>query len=88
MFSSLFGTLQQARVVDAAPSASTAMLALNTSAAFGGQAMGTIIGGAVLATSGVGALPWAGATLAVSALVLYAVSSRASAVEKKRTIEG
>jgi MFS transporter, DHA1 family, inner membrane transport protein len=73
---SFFGTLQQARVVEAAPASGSALLALNTSAIFAGQAVGTVIGGWVLATAGLRALPWTGAALAALALLLFAVSRR------------
>ena len=76
MCSEFFGTLQQARVVDAAPAAGTAMLALNTSALFAGQALGTVIGGGVIALAGVRALPWASAALAALALVVFALTRR------------
>ncbi len=63
-----FGTLQQARVVDAAPTTAPALLALNTSAMFVGQALGTTAGGWTLAAAGVSALPWTAAGLAALAL--------------------
>lgn len=72
--SAFITTLQQARVVDAAPGSGPALLALNTSASFAGQAVGTAIGGWALATSGLLALPWTGTVLAVLAVVLFAVS--------------
>lgn len=71
---SFFGTLQQARVVDAAPASGTALLALNTSAIFAGQAVGTVIGGWVLAGAGLKALPWTGAALALLAMAVFALS--------------
>jgi MFS transporter, DHA1 family, inner membrane transport protein len=74
--SSFFGTLQQARVVDAAPASGSALLALNTSAIFAGQALGTVIGGWVLAHAGIRALPWAGAALAALAIVVLAASRK------------
>jgi predicted MFS family arabinose efflux permease len=74
--SSFFGTLQQARVVEAAPAAGSALLALNTSAIFVGQALGTVIGGAVLAHAGLRALPWTGAALAALALALFSATRR------------
>lgn len=73
---SFFGTLQQARVVEAAPASGSALLALNTSAIFAGQALGTVIGGWVLVHAGVRALPWAGAALAALAIVLFAMSRK------------
>jgi predicted MFS family arabinose efflux permease len=75
--SAFFATLQQARVVDAAPASATALLALNTSALFAGQAVGAMIGGWVLGTAGLHALPWTGAALAALAIVVFALSRRA-----------
>lgn len=69
-----FLALQQTRVVDAHPAAATALLALNNSATFAGQAAGSIVGSAVLATLGPAALPWAGCALAVGA---WAATARA-----------
>jgi len=68
---SWFGTLQQSRIIDAAPSAGPALLALNTSATFIGQAIGTTIGGVAIANVGIRALPLAGATLALIAVALF-----------------
>jgi predicted MFS family arabinose efflux permease len=74
--STLFGTLQQARVVDAAPAAGSAILALNTSATFAGQALGALIGGVVVSTGGVRWLPEAAGVMALLALVFFAVTRR------------
>lgn len=73
---SFFGTLQQAQIVESVPSAASALLALNTSATFVGQALGTTIGGIVIQTSGVRELPLAGFALALGALVVYALSRK------------
>lgn len=51
---------QQARLAGAAPAYASALLALNTSAIYAGQALGAGGGGLLLATSGFGALHWAG----------------------------
>lgn len=72
--SSFFGTLQQARLIGAAPEASSAVLALNTSATFAGQAIGAVLGGIVIQIAGVPQLPWVGAALAVLALAVLARS--------------
>jgi predicted MFS family arabinose efflux permease len=69
-----FGTLQQARLVESAPTAGTALLALNNSATFAGQGLGVSIGGIVVSQSGVQALPWAGAGLALLALLLFGLT--------------
>jgi predicted MFS family arabinose efflux permease len=66
---------QQARLAAAAPAFAPALLALNTSAIYLGQALGAGSGGALLATGGFGALSWAAlawmlAALATSLLVL------------------
>jgi DHA1 family inner membrane transport protein len=49
---------QQARLVSAAPAFAPALLALNTSAIYVGQALGAGGGGALLAAHGFGALSW------------------------------
>lgn len=69
--SSFFGTLQQARVAEAAPGAGTALLALNTSANFAGQALGTLVGGWIIASLGLRALPAASGSLALAGLLLF-----------------
>jgi predicted MFS family arabinose efflux permease len=75
--SSFLGTLQQARVVEAAPQSATALLALNTSATFAGQALGALMGGWVIAVAGFHGLPWAAASVAAIGLVVFAASRRA-----------
>lgn len=80
-----FGTLQQARVVEAAPSTAPALLALNTSAMFVGQAVGTTAGGLALAAGGVGALPFTAALLAALALAWLWGSKPAPAAEPAGT---
>ncbi|WP_245479004.1 MFS transporter [Rubrivivax rivuli] len=61
---------QQARLSQASAAYAPATLALNTSAIYGGQAIGAAGGGALLATQGFGPLPWAGLAWLVVALVL------------------
>ena len=51
---------QQARLSQAAPALAPALMALNTSAIYVGQAIGAAGGGALLATHGWAPLPWAG----------------------------
>jgi MFS transporter, DHA1 family, inner membrane transport protein len=68
VFSSNSG--QQARVSAAAPAFATALLALNTSAIYIGQAAGAAAGGAVLATTGFGALSWVASCFMLAALAL------------------
>lgn len=61
---------QQARLSQASAAYAPALLALNTSAIYGGQAIGAAGGGALLATQGYGPLPWAGLAWMVVALGL------------------
>lgn len=68
VFSSNSG--QQARVAAAAPAFATALLALNTSAIYIGQAVGAAAGGAALATTGFGALSWVASGFMLVALAL------------------
>jgi MFS transporter, DHA1 family, inner membrane transport protein len=58
LFSS--NSAQQARLAASAPTFAPALLALNTSAIYIGQAIGAASGGAALATAGYGALHWVG----------------------------
>jgi len=61
---------QQARLSQASADYAPALLALNTSAIYGGQAIGAAGGGALLATGGFASLPWAGLAWMVAALGL------------------
>ncbi|MDR5653214.1 MFS transporter [Ruixingdingia sedimenti] len=73
-------SLQQGRLVVLAPALASATVALNTSVVYLGQAVGTGIGGVLIARGGVtAALPLAGAVLLGLALVLSVVAARARA---------
>ena len=61
---------QQARVSAASPTSASALLALNTSAIYVGQALGAASGGAVLAASGFGTLHHAALAFMGAAIVL------------------
>jgi DHA1 family inner membrane transport protein len=61
---------QQARLGMAAPVYAPALMALNTSAMYLGQAIGAAGGGAMLAAGGFGALPWAATGWVVAAILL------------------
>lgn len=61
---------QQARLSQASAAYAPALLALNTSAIYGGQAIGAAGGGALLAHSGFRTLPWAGLAWMLVALGL------------------
>ena len=67
---------QQARLSQAAPALAPALMALNTSAIYAGQAAGAAGGGALLAAHGFGPLPWAGLAWMVAALGLSAWAAR------------
>jgi predicted MFS family arabinose efflux permease len=76
-----FGTFasnsaQQARLGQAAPLLAPALLALNTSAIYLGQAIGAMSGGAMISASGFGALHWAGLGWTLLALGLSAWAAR------------
>jgi predicted MFS family arabinose efflux permease len=65
---------QQARLSAAAPAVAPALLALNTSAIYAGQALGAAGGGAIVAAGGFApladvALAWMGLALLVSTLL-------------------
>ena len=61
---------QQARLVAAAPVLAPALIALNSSAMFAGQALGAASGGAVMAQGGYGPLHWMGLGWMLAALAL------------------
>ena len=67
---------QQARLSQASAAYAPALLALNTSAIYGGQAIGAAGGGALLAHSGFGTLPWAGLAWMLAALALSLWAAR------------
>jgi predicted MFS family arabinose efflux permease len=71
---------QQARLAGASPELAGASIALNTSMIYLGQAIGTSIGGAVIATSGYAWLPLIASVVLVGALAL---SLRASSLGKQ-----
>ncbi|RJQ80280.1 MFS transporter [Pseudonocardiaceae bacterium YIM PH 21723] len=60
----------QARLLELAPHAATEVLALNTSAMYGGQAVGAGLGGYLFGVLGVVALPLAGTVMLIVALAL------------------
>ena len=61
---------QQARLSHSAPAFAPALLALNTSAIYAGQAAGAAGGGALLAARGFAPLSWAGLAWMIAALLL------------------
>ena len=67
---------QQARLSQASAAYAPALLALNTSAIYGGQAIGAAGGGALLAHRGFGTLPWAGLAWMLAALALSLWAAR------------
>ena len=67
---------QQARLGLAAPALAPALIALNTSAMYAGQALGSASGGALVAHSGYGALHWVGLAWLLAALGLSAWAAR------------
>jgi MFS transporter, DHA1 family, inner membrane transport protein len=67
---------QQARLSQAAPALAPAMLALNTSAMYVGQALGAGSGGFLLAAGGFGTLNWAGLMWLLASLCLSLLLAR------------
>ena len=63
---------QQARLVAASPELAGASIALNTSMIYLGQAVGTSLGGAVIAGAGYAWLPVVGAVVLIGAIALSA----------------
>ena len=67
---------QQARLVQAAPVLAPALIALNSSAMFAGQALGAASGGAVMAAAGWCPLHWMGLAWMLAAVALSAWAAR------------
>ena len=67
---------QQARLVQAAPVLAPALIALNSSAMFAGQALGAASGGAMMTAHGYGPLHWVGLAWLVAAMGLSVWASR------------
>ena len=68
---------QQARLGMAAPGLAPALIALNSSALYAGQALGASSGGLMVASSGYGALHWVGLGWMLAAIALSAWAARA-----------
>jgi predicted MFS family arabinose efflux permease len=68
---SIFATnsAQQARLVGFAPALASASVALNTSAMYAGQAIGTAIGGLLISNGGMNDLHWYGLAVLMTALL-------------------
>ena len=69
---------QQARLVGLAPALAGGSIALNTSAMYAGQAVGTAIGGWLIASQGMEALHLAGLVLMLAAMLISALATRAA----------
>jgi len=67
---------QQARLVGIAPALAAGSIALNTSAMYGGQALGAASGGWLIANSGMDVLHWAGFVGLLAAMAVSALASR------------
>jgi predicted MFS family arabinose efflux permease len=67
---------QQARLVGIAPALAAGSIALNTSAMYGGQALGAASGGWLIANNGMDVLHWAGFVGLLAAMAVSAVASR------------
>ncbi|MDP4508580.1 MFS transporter [Nonomuraea turcica] len=70
---------QQMRLMAAAPEAGTLLLSLNSSALYLGMSAGGGLGGALLATLGVTALPWCAAAVYLVALLVTLLPRRRAA---------
>lgn len=77
---------QQARLVQAAPVLAPALIALNSSAMFAGQALGAASGGAVMAQGGYGPLHWMGLGWMLGALALSLWAARQMALKMARQV--
>jgi predicted MFS family arabinose efflux permease len=73
---------QQARLVGLSPSLASASVALNTSALYGGQALGAALGGVLIAVGDFAALSWAALVGVLGAMVLSMLADRAAVRER------
>jgi predicted MFS family arabinose efflux permease len=69
---------QQARLVNLSPQLAPATVALNTSAMYAGQAMGSALGGWMIAQGQMAQLHWVSLGLLLLAMALSAWASRAA----------
>ena len=69
---------QQARLVALDPASAPVLLSLNAAAIYIGAAIGSAIGGAVIARSGLSGLGWTASALAVIAVLHMVISARVS----------
>lgn len=69
---------QQARVVELAPRLASASIALNSASIYFGQALGAALGGAVIASGGIGLLSWVGAAIFCITMVIVILSDSRS----------
>jgi predicted MFS family arabinose efflux permease len=67
---------QQARLLQAAPALAPALIALNSSAMFAGQALGAASGGALMTAHGYDPLHWAGLAWLLAAMALSVWAAR------------
>lgn len=67
-------SMQQARLVQAAPDLSSASVALNTSGVYVGQALGSWIGGALFAIGMLQGIGYAGVAFAVACMAVWAMT--------------
>jgi predicted MFS family arabinose efflux permease len=74
---------QQARLGLAAPALAPALIALNSSAMYAGQALGAASGGAMLAPFGYGPLHWVGLAWLLAAIALSLWAARRMAAEAR-----
>jgi MFS transporter, DHA1 family, inner membrane transport protein len=69
-------SIQQARLAGLAPDLTSASIALNTSAIYLGQALGSGLGGHVISAGGLAYLPWLGSAILLSAVVTSRFAER------------
>ncbi|HEY1311965.1 MAG TPA: MFS transporter [Pseudolabrys sp.] len=77
-------SMQQARLVAAAPELSSASVALNTSALYTGQAIGSALGGILFALGYVHAIGFAGVSFVALGIAVWSITRDRAAVGKSR----
>ena len=69
-----FAAAQQARLVSLAPDLRGAVLSLHASSLYVGQALGAVLGAAILSGYGIDGLGWGGAAVALVTLIIFLIS--------------
>lgn len=78
------GPAQQTRLMTMNPKLTTVSLGFNTASVYAGMALGSLLGGALIATIGIGSLNWAAIVLMAIAFVALMLGGKARGTEAGR----